>query len=209
MNNKEIAVCAGCILALIIIVLFIVISGYKRFAGRTCEVECPETKEKFVVQNNKGEPEWVRTEVAKRLGRIVIKVDKLVNYMISNDLPDKATSTRLASRWKKIRESPSGLRETGPGEASAAYTVNKGEQMRICIRDSRSDNQFEDENDSFFVILHELAHLMSKSYGHNIEFKNNFSIITRIAVELGLYQYIDYMNKPTNYCNVDITHTAY
>ena len=129
--------------------------------------------------------------------------------MRKDRLPDAIISERLYQRWQKIRSNPSGLRETSPGENSAAYTINKGEQMRICVRDERSDNLFENENDSMFVIIHELGHLMSKSYGHNLEFKRNFSYITKVAVQLGLYKYTNYSENPTTYCNVDITHTAY
>ncbi len=197
-----------CIIA--VFFLFVCLGiGYNRWKDRTCFVKCPDSTEEFVVQNNKNEPEWVRIEVARRLGVIVKKVDKLVLYMYNNNLPNVETSKRLAERWKHIRTNPSGFRETAPGEASAAYTVNKGEQMRICIRDERSDNMFEDENDSMFVIIHELAHLMSKSYGHNLEFKKNFSYITKVAVDTGEYKYIDYSKKPTTYCSVDITHTAF
>lgn len=211
MNNEfsnKLVIFIACILTIIILILCFYY-GYRRWCDRICEVECPYTKEKFMVQNNKGEPEWVRKEVARRLANIVRKVDFLVNYMYENNLPDTLISKRLHERWQNIRNNPKGFRETSPGEASAAYTINKGEQMRICVRDERSDNLFENENDSMFVILHELAHLMSKSYGHNLEFKNNFAKITKIAVEKGVYKYRDYSENPTTYCNVDITNTAY
>lgn len=211
MNIKSkcsLIICVLCVISIIILVSCFFI-GYNNWKNKTCEAECPVTKEKFIVQNNKNEPEWVRQEVARRLAVIVKKVDILVNHMRAKHLPDAIISERLYHRWQKIRKNPKGLRETSPGETSAAYTINKGEQMRICVRDERSDNLFEDENDTMFVILHELGHLMSKSFGHNLEFKRNFAYITKIAVEMGLYTYRNYSEKPTTYCNVDITHTAY
>ena len=129
--------------------------------------------------------------------------------MYNHQLPSPAVSKRLAERWKKIRNNPAGLRETAFGETSAAYTVNKGEQLRICVRDEKSDNLFENENDLMFVALHEAGHLMSKSYGHNLEFKENFRGITKIAVDLGIYKYVDYTRKPVTFCGVDITYPAY
>jgi Zn-dependent protease with chaperone function len=205
--------CAGVVFVACLVTFLILAGcltcGYQKWKNKTTTTMDRLTKESFVVQNNKHEPEWVREEVARRLAEIVRKVDILVAHMRSQRLPDSVVSERLYQRWQKIRTNPKGLRETSPGENSAAYTINKGEQMRICVRDERSDNLFEDENDSMFVILHELGHLMSKSYGHNMEFKKNFSYVTKIAVELELYKYTNYMEKPTTYCNVDITHTAY
>lgn len=207
-NNCAGVIFIACIFTFIILI-FCLCCGYNKWKNKTCEVQDPITRETFTVQNNKDEPEWVREEVARRLATIVKKVDILVNHMKQKNLPDHIISERLYHRWQKIRKNPKGLRETSPGENSAAYTINKGEQMRICVRDERSDNLFENENDTMFVILHELGHLMSKSYGHNLEFKRNFAYVTRVAVELGLYKYTNYSKTPTTYCNVDITHTAY
>ena len=213
MSESSGALCAGiifvgCFLTLLILMICLG-CGYAKWKDKTCEVSCPITNETFIVQNNKQEPEWVRKEVARRIGSLAKNIDKLVLYMYNKNLPDKIIATRLAERWKKIRMNPHGLRETGFGETSAAYTVNKGDQMRICVRDEKSDNLFENENTMVFVMLHELAHLMSKSYGHNLEFKRNFAYITKIAVELGIYKYEDFTKNPQTYCGTDISYPAY
>ena len=193
----------------IIILLCCIGCGYKKWKDKTREEPFDETNETFIVQNNKDEPRWVGKEVANRLGNLAKKIDKIVSYMYQKNLPDAIISKRLAERWKKIRINPAGLRETAFGETSAAYTVNKGEQLRICVRDEKSDNLFEDKNDLMFVMLHELGHLMSKSYGHNLEFKKNFAYITKVAVELGLYKYVDYSKHPTTFCGTDISYPSY
>lgn len=198
----------GCLLTIIILIILL-FCGYLKWKDKTCPVQSPETNETFIVQNNKNEPEWVKIEVAKRLGQLTQNLDRLVSYMYEKKLPDAKVSTRLAQRWERLRTNPEGIRETAAGETIAAYSVNKGDQLRICVRDESSDNLFEDQNDMMFVALHELAHLMSKSYGHNLEFKKNFAYITKIAVELGIYKYIDYQKKPTNYCGTDITYPSY
>lgn len=199
---------SACLITLF--VLFVCLGcGYVKWKDKTCEVKSPDTFESFVVQNNKNEPEWVRIEVARRLGKLAIDIDKLVDYMLKNQLPNSVVAGRLKERWSKIRSNPQGLRETGIGENSAAYTVNKGDQMRICVRDEKSDNLFEDENTMYFVMLHELAHLMSKSYGHNLEFKQNFAYITKLAVDLGIYKYQNFQSNPMTYCGTDIHNSAY
>jgi hypothetical protein len=193
----------------IVLLIVLLIQGYYNWNSKILEVECPYTKEKFVVQNNKQEPDWVREEVASRLSKLANKVDILVKYMYDNSLPDVENATRLSSRWKRIRTNPAGFRETGPNELTAAYTLNKGEQMRICVRDKKSNELFEDPNTSMFILTHELGHVMSKSYGHNAEFKRNFAYITKVAVELGLYQYQNFTKTPETYCGVNITNPAY
>jgi hypothetical protein len=197
------------LIILIVTSIIFLLTGYYKWSNKICSVECPFTKEKFIVQNNKEEPVWVRQEVASRLATLAQKVDSLVKHMNDNNLPDAIVAKRLASRWKKIRLNPSGFRETSPHELSAAYTLNKGEQMRICVRDRDSNQLFEDPNTSMFILAHELGHLMSKSYGHNEEFKQNFSFITKVAVELGLYKYQNFSKEPERYCGVDINHPAY
>lgn len=206
-------ICALIIFFACLITLFVLLiclgCGYVKWKDKTCVVESSITGEFFTVQNNKNEPEWVRKEVARRLSKLAMDMDKLIDHMNKNSLPNKIVANRLYERWHRIRSNPNGLRETGVGETSAAYTVNKGDQMRICVRDERSDNLFEDENTMYFVMIHELAHLMSKSYGHGNEFRKNFAYIAKLAVELGIYDYQDFQKNPMTYCGTDINNSAY
>ena len=55
-----------------------------------------------------------------------------------------------------------------------------------------------------FVILHELGHVASISYGHEEEFKNNFSYITHLASSLGIYKPEDFSSNPKTYCGTKI-----
>ena len=190
-------------------ITIIVVCGFRKWKDKTRVEISPTTNEYFVIQNHKDEPEWVGKEVAKRLSDLTSKVDALVYYMYQNRLPTPEIADRLQQRWTTLRQNPNGIRETALGETSAAYTVNKHEQIRICIRNPKTPTEFEDHNSSMFVLLHELAHVMSKGYGHDQEFKDNFSAITKIAVQLGLYNYVNYSVNPMNYCGTDVTNTSY
>lgn len=139
----------------------------------------------------------VKQTAADYLAQINKKINILVDYMFKNNLPDPDTAKRLYARWSKCE-----LKETNSTERSAAYTLNKSTEIRLCIRDAYGN--FENLNSSFFVILHELAHVMSISYGHEDEFKNNFSYITHLASSLGLYKPEDFKNNPKTYCGVEI-----
>ena len=61
------------------------------------------------------------------------------------------------------------ITENIPGSLYVAYSVNKGEELSLCIRD-KDTNKFIDNNTILFVAIHELAHIMSKSTGHTEEF---------------------------------------
>jgi hypothetical protein len=119
--------------------------------------------------------------------------------MIKNNLPNQDIANRLFHRWRKVR-----LRETSANEKSAAYTVNKGEEMRLCVR---YDGKMQDMNTAMFIVLHELGHLMSISYGHNDEFRENFSFITHLASDLGIYKPQNFIKKPVSYCGTEINTT--
>lgn len=120
------------------------------------------------------------------------KLNILVNYCKDNNYPNKQDSNRLYTRFKNIK-----LNETPSHESSAAYVVNKNEELRICL----SNNNI---NDAMFVLIHELAHIMSSNYGHGDEFKNNMYLLLKKAVELDLYYPVDYTKTPINYCGVNI-----
>jgi hypothetical protein len=137
---------------------------------------------------------------ANYLASLNDRINKLVEYMHINKLPDVDIANRLHYRWSKCE-----LKETNSSETSAAYTLNKSSEIRICIRDK--NGEFENLNTSMFVILHELSHVASVSYGHNEEFKNNFSYITHLASKLGLYKPEDFTNSPKSYCGTVINTT--
>ena len=92
------------------------------------------------------------------LANLDIKANKIVDYMNSNSLPNKEIGNKVYNRFKN-----STISETPENDPGAAYTINKG-PISICIE--KNDGSFFDEEDAFFVILHELAHVMSDSYGH-------------------------------------------
>lgn len=148
---------------------------------------------------DKGTPE-IKQGAADYLSNLSRKVDILVSYMKEKNLPDQEIANRLYHRWRKCK-----LRETSSNESSAAYTVNKGEEMRICIR---SDGELENPNTSMFVILHELGHMASVSFGHNSEFRENFSYLVHLASALGLYHPENFTNSPTSYCGSVVINTT-
>lgn len=207
MKNCVITITFFISILIIISLSVLLIFSYNKWKDRVKFVSDTSGKENFLVQNNKDEPEWISKEVANKLARLAQKIDILVLDMKNNNYPSPTVSERFYNRWYKIRSNPKGLRETSFGENSAGYTVSKGQEMRICVR-GKNGKKFEDENTMMFVCLHECAHLMSESYGHNKEFRENFAHITRKAIDLGLYKYENFSQNPKNYCGTQISNSS-
>lgn len=87
-----------------------------------------------------------------------------------------------------------------PGYTS--YSVNKGEQIVLCLRNR---DKLMDINTMTFVVLHEFAHLATESIGHTEEFWTNFKWILEEAVNIGVYTRQDFKNKNVDYCGIKIT----
>jgi hypothetical protein len=97
-----------------------------------------------------------------------------------------------------------------PGDDNTSFTINKGELMSLCIRESEKDRPFHDYNSLCFVIIHEMAHIASVSEGHNFEFITNFKFLLKEAVEMGYYNPIDYSKNPFLYCGkIKVTNNPY
>ncbi len=107
----------------------------------------------------------------------------------------------------KENYNPETLSETIPGSKYTSYSVNKGEEIAICIRNK--DNTFMEMNTILFVTIHELAHVMTKSTGHTNEFWNNMKFLLEESEKLNLYKPVDYRKHNESYCGMTINSTPY
>ena len=91
--------------------------------------------------------------------------------------------------------------------SDTSYSENKGQKIVVCLRDKTKapDYPLIDQNTIMFVLLHEMAHLMTETIGHTQEFWTNFRRILEDAVKLGLYTPVNYASRPTPYCGMTIT----
>jgi predicted metal-dependent hydrolase len=88
-----------------------------------------------------------------------------------------------------------------------SYSENKGQKIVVCLRDKTNAPKYPliEKNTVMFVMLHEMAHLMTETIGHTQEFWTNFKRILGDAVQLGLYTPVNYAQQPTPYCGMTIT----
>ena len=107
----------------------------------------------------------------------------------------------------KENYNPDTLSETIPGSKYTSYSVNKGEEIAICIRNK--DNTFMNINTILFVTIHELAHVMTLSTGHTKEFWNNMKYLLEEAEKINLYKPVNYNKYNESYCGMTINSTPY
>jgi len=104
-------------------------------------------------------------------------------------------------RTEKIKQNWSGKlaeMEHEENRNAFAYNINKGQHIAVCLHDRKGNlNSF---NETFFVIMHEIAHVATDRYTHDREFWETFRWLIRSAARAGLYNNIDYNKRPITFC---------
>lgn len=129
------------------------------------------------------------------------KLDKLIDHYKS----DPASMGDPRVKVMVERFNPSNMYENDIDADSTSYSENKGEKIVICVRDKAPPYKLVDENTVMFVILHEMAHLMTTSIGHTPEFWTNFRRILQDASSIQIYKPTNYAKNPVEYCGMSIT----
>jgi predicted metal-dependent hydrolase len=140
-----------------------------------------------------------KQEAANLLSQIREKLEKFVEHLqkqFKDD--DRVKQIKENFRSDKISEGSESTKYT-------SYSINKGEKIVLCIRSKDEQKKLVDLNTMMFVVLHEIAHIGTKSIGHTPEFWDNFKWILKEAVNTGIYKSQDFNNKPVEYCGIQIT----
>jgi len=80
----------------------------------------------------------------------------------------------------------------------------------LCLRDKTAPPAYPlvELNTVMFVVLHEMAHLMTadlSATSHTPEFWANFRRILQDAQRIGIYTPVNYSHSPVEYCGMTIT----
>ena len=130
------------------------------------------------------------------------KLQKLIAHMVTM-FPDDEDVKRLKRNYN-----PDALSEGNDDSSYTSYSVNKGEQIVFCLRSRDGKERLVKTNTLMYVAVHELAHLMTKEVGHTDTFWANFKRLLTQAVEIGIYEKVDYGKNPVEYCGIQITSTV-
>lgn len=141
------------------------------------------------------------------LARITEKMKALVKYL-DEKYPKESGKDNVRRLVQKFN--PKKIVETLPTSEYTAYSENKGQKIAFCLNKKKEDNNhLIEENTLMFVALHEMAHVASKSIGHNTEFWDNFTFLIGEAEEIKVYTPVDYSKKNEEYCGMTITSSPY
>lgn len=139
---------------------------------------------------------------ADLLSKVRLRLEQLCE-VVQRKFPDKPQVKRMLANF---RADPDRFLEATPDAKHTSYNVNKGETIHLCLRQRNgADESLVNENVMIFVGIHELAHTITRSVGHEPEFWNNFGWLLREAEAAGLYTHTDFRAQPVAYCGVSIT----
>lgn len=192
------------ILGYIIIILVLFIS-YKIY------IDSDLFQLKCIVSTVDGEKYCVRErkniqKASDLLASITESMQTLVDYL------DKKYPTEEHANVRRLvkKFNPKKIVETLPTSEYTAYSENKGQKIAFCLNKQKENNDnLIDKNTLMFVALHEMAHVASKSIGHNDEFWDNFAFLIGEADKIQIYYPIDYSQKNAEYCGMTITSSPY
>lgn len=142
-----------------------------------------------------------KQEAADMMSEIVDRLKKLVTKYRD----DPASSADPRNRVLIDRFNPDNICENDITANSTSYSENKGEKIVVCLRDKEPPHRFVEINTVMFVMLHEMAHLMTTTTGHTPEFWTNFKKILQDGVSVGIYMPTNYSRSPVSYCGMTIS----
>ncbi len=113
---------------------------------------------------------------------------------------------RALKRNYKTASLEENIPERSGGDTS--YVIDKGAVFAMCLRDPKNNNQLDDKiNGLVFVLVHEMSHLFTRTYGHDASFWNNFRFMLKEASNIGVYTPINYNRTGSPYCGIVITYS--
>lgn len=174
------------------VVAVVVIVYLRSFYGEVEFVRSPVDGRTYLVRMLSD-----RQEAADMLARLNASLTRLVQHMVAR-YPQDAGVAQLHRNYN-----PEALSEGGAEVGYTSYSINKGERIVMCLR--QTDGSFVDPNVLVYVAVHELAHLMTHEIGHTVLFWKNFKLLLSQGVELGIYTNVDFASKPQPYCGISIS----
>jgi len=167
--------------------------AYTTFYSEHLEsVKSTVDNKEYLVQD-KSDAQEAANLIATIRQRLILLVDHLIKTTPADD-----------SRIIMLKENfnPNNLKEGVENSGYTSYSINKGEQIVLCLRNK---DKMMDINTMMFVVLHELSHIATESVGHTPEFWENFKWILEESINVGIYQKKDYSAEAVEYCGMTIT----
>jgi hypothetical protein len=166
----------------------------------------------LIIEGIDGNNYYVRDDNDKDKAVLILyeirqNIKKLINFIEENSANDKEFPIYKENiNLIKNKIDSVTIKETPKTSSYTSYSVNKGEELYLCIR-SKNTNEIHNINDLLYVAIHEIAHIGCPEIGHtNLFFKINLYLLNK-AVEFNLYKYDNYNNNPKEYCGINLNNT--
>lgn len=187
------------VLVVIVIILYFVYQNRRRiFRGSKNEIFIPSSinNKPYLVQN------FQEKELASDMLAIIEnRIEILRDYFEKN--MDKYPEFKPYLRQFCDRIKNLSLQETDTESEYISYTINKGDEISLCLR-SKKIGQLHDMNLVMYVVLHELSHVACPEENHTKLFRKIFVFFIDIAAMLGIYRKVNYQINPHEYCGIII-----
>jgi len=141
------------------------------------------------------------TQHKKLNANTLASVTRRIQMLISYCKRQEHHSEMKPAIERLCKFNPNNISQNTENADTTAYSINKGEHIVLCLRSRDGQNRVHEINTIMYVVLHELAHVMTESIGHSEEFYSNFRYITNKAIECNVYKF---ENKMKRYCGLDI-----
>jgi len=146
-----------------------------------------------------------KKDAAEMLATICGNIEKLKNYYSQEEFQSEPTVKLFIQRYR-----PQNVMENSMTSKDTSYSENKGEKIVLCLRDKTAPPAYPlvEINTVMFVVLHEMAHLMTadlSATSHTPEFWANFRRILQDAQRISIYTPVNYSHSPVEYCGMTIT----
>jgi predicted metal-dependent hydrolase len=142
-----------------------------------------------------------KQKAADMLATISEKLQTIVSTYHEKNVGD-SDAIRLKKNFN-----PRAITEGTENSQYTSYSVNKGEKIVFCLRSRDGKMKLIDENVLMYVAVHELGHLMTKEVGHTASFWMNFKKILTHAIDIDLYDRVDFAKSPHRYCGITISNS--
>ena len=191
-------------LILIFLIMFILIYKLK-YKSSIISIEAFNKKVFFVNDLNDAQ------DAANILAKIIIKMEKLIDNIITDyekGLLKTADDNKHIQYVKIIKKRLPYVKisENPTDSIYTSYSINKGEELVLCIRDKKN-LKIHPINELLYVAIHEIGHIGCPEVGHTDLFREINIYLLEKAVCYNIYTYIDYMQNNYNYCGMVLTST--
>jgi predicted metal-dependent hydrolase len=149
-----------------------------------------ENIDDFIVMDSDNKPGG---EIDKKASLILSMLDKDIQYLL-NHLKHKYANKDHRVNILIKNYARDDLRENNKN----TYVVGKGDKIYLCLRNNGKILEY---NILMFVLLHELAHMVTPEYNHTPLFWNNNVWIMKEAESIRIFNNVDYSKSPVYYCN--------